>query len=216
MHSLAGPLKAEARAAIAAALVLLVAAGSVPAFGSDIALSGAEGHPRSRFPLAVYAPSTGEPPLDVATDRALADWNAVARTALGVDAFARVPREADAQIVIGFPASDARGLMGVTFISSTDGVVDLPVRIQVVAPQARGGTSRDTVFYQVFAHELGHALGLPHVRDPRSLMCCLAGSVDFNDPATRQTYVAARRSPDVGSVRPQLATHYERFWRQRP
>jgi hypothetical protein len=35
------------------------------------------------------------------------------------------------------------------------------------------------------------------VRDPRSLMCCVKGSVDFSDPAAREAYIEARRHPDV-------------------
>jgi matrixin len=84
----------------------------------------------------------------------------------------------------------------------------------VVAPVARGQTSRETLLYQVVAHELGHALGLPHVRDPRSLMCCVTGSVDFNDPAAREAYVEARRHPDVRSARAELVEHYARVWRR--
>ena len=71
-----------------------------------------------------------------------------------------------------------------------------------------------TLLYQVVAHELGHALGLPHVRDPRSLMCCVKGSVDFKDPAARDAYIEARRHPDVRSVRAQLGEQYARLWRR--
>jgi hypothetical protein len=50
------------------------------------------------------------------------------------------------------------------------------------------------------------------VSDPRSLMCCIEGAVDFNDAATREAYLAARRHPDVRSAATQLAEHYRRFW----
>jgi hypothetical protein len=52
------------------------------------------------------------------------------------------------------------------------------------------------------------------VRDPRSLMCCVAGSIDFKDPAARDAYVEARRHPELRSVRAQLVDHYNRFWRR--
>jgi hypothetical protein len=103
----------------------------------------------------------------------------------------------------------------VTYLRTDDtGVIQVPVSITVVEPVARGQTSRETLLYQVLAHELGHALGLPHVRDPRSLMCCEPGAVDFNDPAARAAYVEARRRPDLRSVRTQLSDHYARFWRR--
>ncbi len=52
--------------------------------------------------------------------------------------------------------------------------------------------------------------------DPRSVMCCDYGAVDFKDPAVREAYVQARRHPDLGSVKAQLALHYERFWKRSP
>lgn len=146
--------------------------------------------------------------------RALDDWNALFRDVLGLDAFAVAPREA-AQVRVNLESATDAGLMGVTYLHTDDtGVIQVPVSITVVEPVARGRTSRETLLYQVLAHELGHALGLPHVRDPRSLMCCEPGAVDFEDPAAREAYVGARRRPDLQSVRVQLAGHYARFWRR--
>jgi hypothetical protein len=88
--------------------------------------------------------------------------------------------------------------------------------VVVHEPTARGQTSRETILYQVLAHELGHALGLPHNADPKSLMCCIHQSLDFNDPTVRAAYIEGRRHPDVATVREQLTAHYERVWRTRP
>jgi hypothetical protein len=46
-------------------------------------------------------------------------------------------------------------------------------------------------------------------------MCCVAGTIDFNDPAQREAYIEGRRHPDVRSVRGQLTDHYDRFWKPR-
>jgi hypothetical protein len=200
------------RTALVLALILALAA---IARASDTELSGAEGHPRERFPLRVWAEPFNDAALDGAERRALEDWNALAREVLGVTAFSAAPSREGAQVTLAVQAPDASKLMGFTELSTERaGVIALPVRITVVAPVARGQTSRETLLYQVVAHELGHALGLPHVRDPRSLMCCVKGSVDFNDPAAREAYIEARRHPDVRSVRAQLAEQYARLWRQ--
>src|SRR5262245_47621278 len=175
-------------------------------------LSGVEGHPRTRLPLAVWLPSSGDAALDAAARRALDDWNAVARDALGVEAFSLGGREA-AQVRVALEPPTTKGLMGMTHLTTDDaGVIQLPISITVIEPVARGQTSRETLLYQVVAHELGHALGLPHARDPASLMCCPPGAVDFNDPTAREAYVRARRRPDVRSARAQLAEHYARVW----
>jgi hypothetical protein len=194
-------------------LVGLLAASAASA--SDAVLSGGDGHPRARFPLSLALGSFGDAALDAAASRAVDDWNRVAREALGVEAFARPGSLAGVAVVVESRPADPQGLMGVAHVEAgADGVIALPVRIVVHEPQARGQTSRETILYQVLAHELGHALGLPHTTDPRSLMCCVHASLDLGDPAVRAAYVEARRRPDVGSARAQLAAHYERFWRR--
>lgn len=176
-------------------------------------LSGVEGHPRTRLPLVVWLPPSGDAALDTAARRAVDDWNAVALEALGVQVFRPGPREA-AQVRVSLEPPTTKGLMGVTRMTTDDrGVIQLPIGISVIEPVARGQTSRETLFYQVLAHELGHALGLPHVRDPASLMCCTPGAVNFDDPVAREAYVNARRNPDVRSARTLLTEHYARFWR---
>jgi len=196
-------------------LAVVLLALSMVAQASDTDLSGAEGHPRERFPLSVWAEPFNDAALDGAVRRALDDWNAVARDALGVPVFVPAPTRDAAGITIAVQPPEASKLMGFTELSTGGaGVIALPVRITVVAPAARGQTSRETLLYQVVAHELGHALGLAHVRESRSLMCCVKGSVDFNDPAAREAYIDARRHPDVRSARAQLAAHYARVWRQ--
>jgi Matrixin len=193
-------------------LVLLVLVAPAPLTASNTVLTGAEGHPRGQLPLRVWLQSVADAQLDAAMRRAVDDWNALVREALGVDAFVPGAREL-AQVRVHVEPATTSGLMGVTYLQTSDvGVIQLPVSITVVEPTARGQTSRETVLYQVLAHELGHALGLTHVRDPASLMCCEPGAVDFKDPAAREAYVQARRQPDLRSVRGQLVEHYARFW----
>ena len=195
--------------------VLVVFALCAPALASDTGLAGGEGHPRARFPLTVHAQPLGEPRLDAAVKRAVDDWNAVAEETLGLRAFAWVERREAAQVTLATAPAPSPKMMGVTHVRADDaGVIALPVRIVLYEATARGQTSRETVLYQIVAHELGHALGLPHTRDLRSLMCCVAASVDFNDPVAREAYIQMRRHPDVRTVRGELAEHYGRVWRR--
>src|SRR5262245_25807884 len=174
-----------------------------------------DGHPRSRLPLPLHLTSFADAKLDEAAARAVADWNALARDVLGLTVFTRVARADEAQVRVSVEPTGASRRMGVTELESDDGVIRVPVRIAITTPAARGQVSRDVVLYQVLAHELGHALGLMHVSNPRSLMCCVEGEVDLNDAATREAYLTARRHPDVRSAATQLAEHYRRFWSPR-
>lgn len=204
------------RAGLAVVLVLALVTPAWPGGGGS---SGLEGHPPGRFPLTI---SIGRFDDDVerAFHRAVENWNVVFRETLATAAPAFVVGQytrgvsiaispvnvffapATARIVIGRPAS--LGPAAETFIyADRAGLIHLPVRIDIrqTAAAFDEGT-RESFFYRAIARELGRALGLPNVDDPRSLMCCVRARPD----------AAGAPPADMRSIRRQLAEHYAAFW----
>ncbi|MGH7931941.1 MAG: matrixin family metalloprotease [Candidatus Binataceae bacterium] len=145
---------------------------------------------------------------------AVTQWNAVFTQAFAIPAFVWTPNETSADVIILFNDNDrSSGEMGETEVDADQrGIIRLPVKITLEPPTRRGGTGAAQVMFDVAAHELGHALGLPHINKPGSIMCCDSDAVNFDDPAARAAYIAARRHPDLRSVLPDIEAHYRRFW----
>src|SRR5262249_58485939 len=95
--------------AIAALLLTATAVGA-----SDTGLTGAEGHPRARFPLSVHATPAGSAALDAAVRRAVDDWNVVARDVLGLPVFVSGAPASSVQVLITIEAATSPQQMGET------------------------------------------------------------------------------------------------------
>jgi len=185
-------------------------------------VSSEEGHRLQRFPLRVWAEPSLAAGVEAALGRAMADWNVVFREALGIsaDAFVRAETRSAADVFVANAPNDApisatilagAHALGWTSMDADErGMIRLPVKIYVLGSAQFKDVSREASLYAVVAHELGHALGLGHADDPRSVMCC-AGSA-LGNPAGYAAYMDSLRDPTVRSVREQLAEHYARFW----
>ncbi len=204
---------------VALSVAVLTAAGTVRAsLPSDIPDTEHRliGHPRERFPLTIYAESASSSPLDSAIQDAVAQWNQVFEHEFHEAAFTWTDNKTGADILIRFAkTSRVHGEMGDTEIDADKrGIIRLPVRINLNPPKSRGRTDVRQMLFDVAAHELGHALGLPHINQASSIMCCDPGAINFSDPTSRATYIQSRRHPDLGSVAPDLAAHYHKFWKE--
>ena len=174
------------------------------------------GHPRERFPLRIYSEPAPSSSLNSAIQDAVAQWDKVFEQVFREAAFSWTDNKAGADILIRFTeGSHVHHEMGETEINADKrGVIRLPIIINLNLPRPRGKTDVRQVLFDVTAHELGHALGLPHINQASSIMCCDPGAINFSDPGIRTAYIEARRHPDLRSIAPDLAAHYHKFWNE--
>jgi predicted Zn-dependent protease len=169
---------------------------------------GEEGHRLQRFPLRVWLEPDVDRDVDTVLDRVLSDWNAVFREALAtsVDAFVRAETKSASDVIMARARQDEysseeifRGtsvLAYTSLLADEHGLIRLPVRIYIRPDASLPQLDHEASLYVVVAHELGHALGLPHTEEPGSIMY----------------YTRARHQTEVRGARAQLAAHYTRFW----